>query len=79
MGGKHNRRRAPLLIAIPNNPPPINNSENKVNVFQAVQKLLLAPAVMFGVYSGPMIQPVHADGAVSAATVTRASALYGPR
>lgn len=74
-GNKHTTTRGLLFSC----QLPTNDSENKGNVFQAVQKLLLAPAVVFGVYSGPMIQPVHADGAVSAATVTRASALYGPR
>lgn len=38
-----------------------------------MQKLALGGSALFGFYAGPtMVPPAHADGAVSAATVTRA-------
>eukprot|EP00624_Nannochloropsis_granulata_P003701 evm.model.NODE_28744_length_10008_cov_18.952139.2 len=51
----------------------------KITIGKALQKLVLAPAVVLGIYAGPMIQPVHADGSVSATTVHRAGGIYGPR
>ena len=47
---------------------------------KGIQKLVLGGSALFGMYAGPsIVPPAHADGAVSAATVTRAGALYGPR
>lgn len=70
-------------LILPSSPhdhqPPIFPHSEKINIGKALQKLVLAPAVVFGIYSGPMIQPVHADGSVSATTVHRAQGIYGPR
>lgn len=50
------------------------------SVPKPLQKALVAPIAILGINSAPMlVPPAHADGAVSAATVTRAGALYGPR
>lgn len=57
-----------------------DNGSNKLSV--ALQKLAVLPVVVAGMTGlGGAIapQPALADGAVSAATVTRAGALYGPR
>ena len=59
-------------------PHPPHNSE-KINIGKALQKLVLAPAVVLGIYAGPLIEPVKADGSVSATTVHRAQGIYGPR
>lgn len=51
----------------------------QMDLGKAVQRLLVAPAVILGINQAPMVvPPAHADGAVSAATVTRAGVLYGP-
>lgn len=50
------------------------------SVPKPLQKALVAPIAILGINSAPMVvPPAHADGAVSAATVTRAGVLYGPR
>jgi len=60
-------------------PSPHSFHSEKINIGKAFQKLVLAPAVVLGIYAGPMIQPVHADGSISATTVHRAGGTYGPR
>ena len=52
----------------------------QLDLGKAVQKLMVAPVAILGINSAPMmVPPAHADGSVSAATVTRAGVLYGPR
>lgn len=50
----------------------------QVDFGKAVQRILLAPAVILGIQAPMVVPPAHADGAVSAATVTRAGVTYGP-